>query len=416
MKVVIKRQNAKTSSSLFHSSTYYGQEFDDGIRHWKYIKREKLPDGKYRYWYDEYSYAKDVASKQKAFNQIPNQTVRNENVLRDPKNKGALLKENLKENMLRENVGGRHGGGSSEESVFNKIKSTLKTKMSDISTTVTKSVGSGEKWIYKNILNTKFGNTLATAIGKASEKVSSFLNLFSKDKKGPSVFDKAAQSKVSVRLDTVTKMALNQVKQQKMTTGANAVSKLMLAGGVAGNGAKRNANNPLKRLEDPKRISTYEPTKYESPELLKYPLRNSTYERQLESWSRHTDNNDPLERLENPMRTGTYQKQSGSGSRHAETIQRSSSRHAETVQGSGSRHEDSNQKTNTLARLADPRRSDSYQKQSGSGSGHVDPTSNVDIFRNTTLNRRISAIETPDSVKNIDIFGTSNKKSNVRRR
>ena len=47
MKVLVKRQNTQTSSSLFHSSTYYGQEFDDGLRHWKYIKREKLPDGKY---------------------------------------------------------------------------------------------------------------------------------------------------------------------------------------------------------------------------------------------------------------------------------------------------------------------------------------------------------------------------------
>ena len=433
MKVVVKRQNTKTSSSLFHSSTYYGQEFDDGLRHWKYIKREKLPDGKYRYWYDEYSSTKDVASKQKAFMDVAKKPIdpyENENVkdakvkginVEDAKVKGLHIKDAKVEGLkvkAAEVKGIKFTGKPTNVDAYTIDRSTLKAKVADFSYKFTKKIASGQKWIYNNVLNTKFGNTLATAIGKASEKVSSFLNLFSKDKKGPSIFDQVTQSKISTSLNTVIKMALNQVKQQKMTAGANVVSNLMLAGGSVGNGVKRNANNPLKRLEDPKRISTYEPTKYESPELLKYPLRNSTYERQLKSWSRHTDNNDPLERLENPMRTGTYQKQSGSGSRHAETTQGSGSRHAETVQGFGSRHEDSNQKTNTLARLADPRRSDSYQKQSGSGSGHVDPTSNVDIFRNTTLNRRISAIETPDSVKNIDIFGNSNsnRKVKVRRR
>lgn len=417
MKVLVKRQNTQASSSLFHSSTYYGQEFDDGLRHWKYIKREKLPDGKYRYWYDEDSYTKDVASKQ-----APNQNVRNENDLRYPMPKGVALRKNvLRENVLRdpstkgvvlkENDGGRPGGGSSEESVFSKIKSTLKTKMSDISSTFTKSVGSGEKWIYNNILNTKFGNTLATAIGKASEKVSSFLNLFSKDKKGPSIFDQITQPKVSTSLNTVRKMAINQVKQQRIADGADVISKLMLTGGVIGNGARRNVNNPLKRIEDPRSISTYEPTKYEAPERLKDPRRNSTYQKQSGGGSRHADNNDRLERLENPMRTGIYQKQSGGGSRHVET-----------VQGAGSRHANSNQKTNTLARLADPRRNSGGTfegSRTGGVSGRSNSNSNTSIFgttRNTTLNSRISAIEIPDSVKNIDIFGTSNKKSNGRRR
>ena len=426
MKVLVKRQNTQASSSLFHSSTYYGQEFDDGLRHWKYIKREKLPDGKYRYWYDEYSSTKDVASKQKAFMDVAKKSIdpyANENVdpakveglkVEDAKVKGLHIKDAKVEGLkvkAAEAKGIKFTGKPTNVDAYTIDRSTLKAKVADFSYKFTKKIASGEKWIYNNVLNTKFGNTLATAIGKASEKVSSFLNLFSKDKKGPSIFDQVTQPKISTSLNTVTKMALNQVKQQKMTAGANAVSNLMRVGGVVGNGAKRNANNPLKQLEDPRRISTYEPTKYEAQERLKDPRRNSTYEKQSGAGSRHVDNNDRLERLENPMRTGTYQKQSGSGSRHAET-----------VQGSGSRHENSNKKTNTLARSADPRRNSggtSEGLRTSEVSGRSNSNSNTSIFgttRNTTLNSRISAIEIPDSVKNIDIFETSNKKSNGRRR
>jgi chaperonin cofactor prefoldin len=50
------------SSELFHSDTYLGQDFSDGIRHFKYIKREKLPNGKWRYYYShaEYNTAKSA--------------------------------------------------------------------------------------------------------------------------------------------------------------------------------------------------------------------------------------------------------------------------------------------------------------------------------------------------------------------
>ena len=397
MKVVVKRQNTQTSSSLFHSSTYYGQEFDDGLRHWKYIKREKLPDGKYRYWYDEYSSTKDVASKQKAFMDVAKKPIdpyENENVkdakvkginVEDAKVKGLHIKDAKVEGLkvkAAEVKGIKFTGKPTNVDAYTIDRSTLKAKVVDFSYKFTKKIASGEKWIYNNVLNTKFGNTLATAIGKASEKVSSFLNLFSKDKKGPSIFDQVTQPKISTSLNTVTKMALNQVKQQKMTAGANTVSNLMRVGGVVGNGAKRNANNPLKQLEDPRRISTYEPTKYEAKERLKDPRRNSI-----------------------------YQKQSGSGSRHAET-----------VQGSGSRHENSNKKINTLARLADPRRNSGGTPEgsrTGGVLGRSNSNSNTSIFgttRNTILNSRISAIEIPDSAKNIDIFGTSNKKSNGHRR
>ena len=40
-------------SELMHSSNLLYVDIDEGeLRHWKYIKREKLPNGKWRYYYD----------------------------------------------------------------------------------------------------------------------------------------------------------------------------------------------------------------------------------------------------------------------------------------------------------------------------------------------------------------------------
>lgn len=46
---------------LYHSDIYLGQDFSDGIKHWKYVKRVKV-NGKWRYYYDdaEYSNAKNA--------------------------------------------------------------------------------------------------------------------------------------------------------------------------------------------------------------------------------------------------------------------------------------------------------------------------------------------------------------------
>lgn len=50
MEYRIKRE--KPDDELFHSDEYLGEEFDDGLHHWKYIKREKV-NGKWRYYYDD---------------------------------------------------------------------------------------------------------------------------------------------------------------------------------------------------------------------------------------------------------------------------------------------------------------------------------------------------------------------------
>ena len=46
-----KMTTRRNESELYHSDTYLGVEFSDGIRHWKYIKKEKMSNGKFRYYY-----------------------------------------------------------------------------------------------------------------------------------------------------------------------------------------------------------------------------------------------------------------------------------------------------------------------------------------------------------------------------
>lgn len=40
------------NSSLYHSDTYLGNDYTDGIKHWKYIKREKK-NGRWVYYYKD---------------------------------------------------------------------------------------------------------------------------------------------------------------------------------------------------------------------------------------------------------------------------------------------------------------------------------------------------------------------------
>lgn len=39
-------------NELFHSDTYLGQDFSDGVKHYKYIKKIPIGNGKFRYIYD----------------------------------------------------------------------------------------------------------------------------------------------------------------------------------------------------------------------------------------------------------------------------------------------------------------------------------------------------------------------------
>lgn len=41
----------KENDTLCHSDIYLGTDFSDGLRHWKYIKKERGSNGKFRYYY-----------------------------------------------------------------------------------------------------------------------------------------------------------------------------------------------------------------------------------------------------------------------------------------------------------------------------------------------------------------------------
>lgn len=45
--------NRNNSTELFHSDVYLGQEYSDGLKHYKYLKKVKSANGKWRYIYDE---------------------------------------------------------------------------------------------------------------------------------------------------------------------------------------------------------------------------------------------------------------------------------------------------------------------------------------------------------------------------
>lgn len=42
-------------SELYHSGTYLGKDYSDGIKHWKYVKKERV-NGKWRYYYADEEY------------------------------------------------------------------------------------------------------------------------------------------------------------------------------------------------------------------------------------------------------------------------------------------------------------------------------------------------------------------------
>lgn len=45
-----KKMNKKINHELYHSDVYLGKDYSDGIKHFKYIKREKV-NGRWRYYY-----------------------------------------------------------------------------------------------------------------------------------------------------------------------------------------------------------------------------------------------------------------------------------------------------------------------------------------------------------------------------
>lgn len=51
--------------NLYHSDTYLGEDYSDGIKHWKYVKKETI-NGKTRYYYSDAEYENAIKDYYKA--------------------------------------------------------------------------------------------------------------------------------------------------------------------------------------------------------------------------------------------------------------------------------------------------------------------------------------------------------------
>jgi hypothetical protein len=55
-----------SNSEIYHSDVYLGQDFSDGIKHWKYIKRERR-NGRWVYYYKDDKYDKLLKESSNAY-------------------------------------------------------------------------------------------------------------------------------------------------------------------------------------------------------------------------------------------------------------------------------------------------------------------------------------------------------------
>lgn len=197
MEVRVKRI-ANPQSDLVHSDSFLGMEFSDELYHWKYIKREKK-NGKWRYYYDKNSASSDIKTKRDKYDSVSKkyiglspegeETILTENIITENIIKEDIIVENIiKEDVITEdvikeiNVKEIKITGSSAATEWIRDNSTLKAKVAKLDKDFTEDIASGEKWIYDNVLDTKFGDLSANIIGRVGEKVTSLLKSLRKKK------------------------------------------------------------------------------------------------------------------------------------------------------------------------------------------------------------------------------------------
>lgn len=93
-----KMTTRRNESELYHSDTYLGVEFSDGIRHWKYIKKEKMSNGKFRYYY------------------------KNDNLDQLDKERSESFNKAMKESTKYSTVGTRYNYGSNKDTVHYQVE------------------------------------------------------------------------------------------------------------------------------------------------------------------------------------------------------------------------------------------------------------------------------------------------------
>ena len=93
-----KMTTRRNESELYHSDTYLGVEFSDCIRHWKYIKKEKMSNGKFRYYY------------------------KNDNLDQLDKERSESFNKAMKESTKYSTVGTRYNYGSNKDTVHYQVE------------------------------------------------------------------------------------------------------------------------------------------------------------------------------------------------------------------------------------------------------------------------------------------------------
>ncbi len=151
--------NKNNSDVLFHSNHYLGVDYSDGIKHWKYIKKEKK-NGKWRYYYrdintegiqktidDERKIVKEYTKMEDKFRQEPspfgeyarNESIRTtrEDIMQRNQKIGYLTK--MKEDSER------------SDKIRKKIEKIIGKTLNDISD----AIDNGKKWLKKLRMNNK---------------------------------------------------------------------------------------------------------------------------------------------------------------------------------------------------------------------------------------------------------------------
>lgn len=185
---------------LYHSDTYLGETYEDGLKHFKYIKREFV-NGRWKYYYRDEQYEKYNDAYKKSSKQVKSniKNVNKNNAIIDDYNKSGVIGRLRKKDAVKkatasnEKIAKRHqadvadtqfynvarGLAKSEDSTRKSIaKGTIKVAnaVSDTAYKTKKKIKKGKKAV-KNALKKAFPEThTSTTYGGNSKTVTKYVN------------------------------------------------------------------------------------------------------------------------------------------------------------------------------------------------------------------------------------------------
>lgn len=144
------------TESLAHSDVYLGQDYSDGIRHWKYIKKVRK-NGKWRYYYKD-----DGLAKAKERYDTDKDAIKYENGKRmygqldmtHPVHRGKVVDDptynKLRKDVIESTIKYKYAKNKSDQRK-KKYKAPIKAlnKMSDVSYNIKKKIKKGKKALAK---------------------------------------------------------------------------------------------------------------------------------------------------------------------------------------------------------------------------------------------------------------------------